>query len=91
MIPRSDGQMGELYGAPVVVYDGTNAEAIVKAMHLEEGDAVVVIDSKKSLLIRASQLEEMLVTPEFRHDGTIHFPKPTTAGLIRKLVEEGES
>ena len=86
MIPRSDGQMGELYGAPVVVYDGTNAEEIVAAMHLSEGDAVVVIDDKKSLLIRASQLEEMLVTPEFRHDGDMHFPLPPT-GLIRKLVE----
>ena len=81
--------MNELYGVPVVVYDGTNAEEIVKAMHLSDGDAVVVIDDKKSLLIRASQLEEMLVTLEFRHDGTIHFPKPPT-GLIRKLTE-GES
>ena len=88
MKPRSDGQLGELYGVPVIVYDGTNAEAIVKAMHLEEGDAWVAIDDKKSLLISASQLEEMLVTPEFRHDGTIAFPKPPT-GLTRKLLDEG--
>ena len=83
----------ELYGAPVVVYDGTNAEEIVKAMHLEEGDAVVEIDAEKSILLRASQIDMMREVSFKEFQRNFPFPqgheRPT--GLIRKLVEEGES
>lgn len=103
MNPRSDGR--ELYGVPAVVYDGTNAEAILEAMHFEEGDAVVVIDAEKSILLRASQIDMMRESAaasfeSFRRD---HFwphtatprskpPVPHQGlGLIRKLLEEGET
>jgi hypothetical protein len=84
--------MSELYGAPVVIYDGTNAEAIVAAMHLEEGDAVVEIDAEKTILLRASQLD-MMRADAFSAFTRKHFPparrKPTAShnGLLRRLLE----
>ncbi len=85
--------MNELYGVPVVVYDGTNAEAIVKAMHLEPGDAVVVLDKEKSILIRGSQLEKMMHDPTARHDisGQYRPHQQSPTGLVRRLLEEGET
>ncbi len=91
MNPRSDGQMGELYGAPVIVYDGTNAEAIVKAMHLSEGDAVVILEPHKAIILRASQLDMMREVSFEQFRRNFSTPRPQHSGLIRKLVEEGES
>ncbi len=87
-----------MMGIPAVVYDGDNAKAIVEAMGLQEGDAVVILEPHKTIILRASQLDMMFEAAAsfegFRRD---HFwpqtatPRPPPTGLIRKLVEEGES
>ena len=53
-----------MMGVPAIIYDGDNAKAIVEAMGLEEGDAVVIIEPHKTIILRASQLDMMFTAAE---------------------------
>jgi hypothetical protein len=48
-----------LSGFPVLLYDGTNAEAIVKALFMKEGDGVIILDENQAMVVRESQLNEI--------------------------------
>ena len=54
---------------PAIVYDGENAKAIIEAMGLEEGDAVVILAPHKTIILHANQLEGMRKdAADVRHD-----------------------
>ncbi len=78
-----------MMGVPAIIYDGDNAEAVVKAMGLEEGDAVVTLEPHKTIILRASQLDMMrrqvVDFDSFRRN---FFPTPRKRplGLIRRLL-----
>lgn len=55
-VPRSGGPY---FGFPVVEYDGTNAEQIVEALDLDEGDVVIAMPDRPMLMKRPA-FEEML-------------------------------
>ena len=80
-----------MMGIPAVVYDGDNAKAIVEAMGLQEGDAVVILEPHKTIILRASQLDMMREVSFEQFRRNFSTPRPQHSGLIRKLVEEGES
>jgi hypothetical protein len=50
-------------GWPVYTYDGTNAKTILKAMRLEEGDSIITTDDGGVILMRASAMEELKLSP----------------------------
>lgn len=47
---------GDIAGVQVIVYDGTNADKIVAALDLQEGDGVVLVPGMPTLM-RASSLD----------------------------------
>jgi hypothetical protein len=54
------GQIGEFAGVPVITYTGDNAEAIVEAMGMKEGDMVMPGEgSRRPIVIYHSALEQM--------------------------------
>ncbi len=66
---------------PAIVYDGENAKAIIEAMGLEEGDAVVILAPHKTIILHASQLDMMRrEASDIRRD---HI------GLIGRLLSPG--
>lgn len=82
-------------GAPVVIYDGDNAKAVVEAMGLEEGDAVVILAPHKTIILRAGQIDQMFEDAKFEAFRRPFWPKdtdytPQHQGLLRRLLE-GES
>lgn len=46
-----------LTGFPVILFDGSNHEAIVNALHIKEGDGVIVLSDKEAIIARQSQLD----------------------------------
>lgn len=55
--PMNDGSQGDIFGAPVHRYTGFNAAAIVRALGLSVGDAVVQMPDGKRLIIGADALD----------------------------------
>ena len=46
-----------LWGAPVYVYDGTNGDAMIKALGLVEGDAIIALPGKP-IIMKAQEWAE---------------------------------
>lgn len=76
-----------MMGVPAIIYDGDNAKAIVEAMGLEEGDAVVILEPHKTIILRSSQLDAMREV-SFENFRRHFFPTPQQRppGLIRRLL-----
>ena len=48
-----------LNSLPVVIYDGENAEAVLKALDLEVGDGVVVVPDGRSIVMKSSTFDNL--------------------------------
>ncbi len=87
------GKVARMMGVPAIVYDGDNAKAIVEAMGLEEGDAVVVIAPHKTIILRSGQIDQMFEDAKFETFRRDHFPprpdpiRTDHHGLLRRLLE----
>ncbi len=44
---------------PVIIYDGENAEAVLKALDLEVGDGVVMVPDGRSIVVKSSTLDNL--------------------------------
>ena len=59
--------MEGFYGIPVVIFDGTNHEEIVRAFGLVEGDGVIpAFDDHPAAMIKAAGLDELRRDPGSR-------------------------